>query len=181
MFQDPSSFHTSTPKARKSFVEKIGKTLDKLTTNHQKTFEKSQNLPPSVASTAAWIYPATFYQGPRIHYIPNDPTYYPNYYPEFFEYPVNSPPATRNNAFCACYDNLHGTVRRRVLSQKCKQCCQKSPQNLAKKPQESTLKKLTNQDLRFSCKKESVVLGMESRIMSLIEKLVKKKKRNPFP
>jgi len=30
-------------------------------------------------------------------------------------------------------------------------------------------------------KLESVVLGMESRIMSLIEKLLKKKKRNPFP
>merc|ERR1712024_181894 len=61
-----SNFHT--PKARKSLVEKIGKTLDKLTTNHHNHSHhghhqvKHQALPPSVASTAAWIYPATFYQ-----------------------------------------------------------------------------------------------------------------------
>ena len=75
LFQDPSSaaaaaaqsnFHS--PKGRNSLVEKIGKTLNKLTTNHHQSHQvKHQALPPSVASTAAWIYPATFYQHqPRI-------------------------------------------------------------------------------------------------------------------
>ena len=41
--------------------------------------------------------------------------------------------------------------------------------------------KLTNQEVRFNRSKESVMLGMESRIMNLIEKLLKKRKRNPFP
>ena len=81
IFQDPSTVQQSnfhTPKARKSLAEKIGKTLDKLTTNHHSNNHsgvghhglagvhchqvKHQALPPSVASTAAWIYPATFYQ-----------------------------------------------------------------------------------------------------------------------
>ena len=123
-----------------------------MTTNQQKTLP---NLPPSVASTAAWIYPATFYHPqntPRIHYYSHqnpwgtgDP--HSSYYSDFFEYPVTSPPATRNTAYCACYDHLHGTVRRRLP--KCKQCS-KSNQPSTRRPQvqtpssESTLKKLTN-------------------------------------
>lgn len=116
-------------------MEKIGKTLDKLTTNHNKT---QQPLPPSVASTAAWIYPTAFYHHhPAARIVPPPPPVPPahhyylahahqpweTYYGEFFEYPVTSPPATRNNAYCACYDNLHGTVRRRTSpSNKCKHC-----------------------------------------------------------
>ena len=66
-----------------------------------------------------------------------------NYYGDLYEYPVTSPPATRNNAYCACFDNLHGTVRRR--STKCKHCQKVSSKNnnYSKTNSESTLKKLT--------------------------------------
>ena len=45
----------------------------------------------------------------------------------------------------------------------------------------TVISKLTNYELKFNRCKESVMLGMESRIMNLIEKLLKKRKRNPFP
>ena len=72
-----------------------------------------------------------------------------NYYGDLYEYPVTSPPATRNNAYCACFDNLHGTVRRR--STKCKHCQKVSSSNSSKhntsknnnNSTESALKKLT--------------------------------------
>ena len=53
----------------------------------------------------------------------------------------------RNNAYCACFDNLHGTVRRR--STKCKHCqkvgSSKNNSHTTKNNNsaESTLKKLT--------------------------------------
>ena len=100
-------------------MEKINRTLDKL----------NPKTPPgpSIASTAAWIYPTAFYH-PQVY-----PVYNYNYL-DIYEYPVTSPPATRRPAnICACY----GTVRTR----KCSNCL--SQIKSLKKP-ESNLKRLTS-------------------------------------
>ena len=84
--------------------------------------------------------------------------YYGDFVDYAYEYPVSSkPPAASNNAYCGCYDNLHGTVSRasRRTSGKCKHCHKSrqppllsAPTQLSQSPivsAESALKKLTTQ------------------------------------
>ena len=123
-FQDPVYLPPHAFKSKKSFVDKLNRTLDKL---------NPKSPPgPSVASTAAWIYPTAFYH-PQVY-----PVQYYNYL-DVYEYPVTSPPATRRGNICACY----GTVR----SKKCKTCSSQIKPSLVKRPggpNESNLKRLTS-------------------------------------
>jgi hypothetical protein len=158
-FQDPTYGQVQVSKPKKSLAEKINRTLDKLSTpgvtgsphNHQ------QKQQPTVASTAAWVYPASPVYHHHHRILPYHGTYihpWESYYTgsggdfvdyNAYEYPVTSPPATRNNAYCGCYDNLHGTVSRAATAAskrtngKCKHC-----QKTKKPSSESALKKLTN-------------------------------------
>ena len=109
---------------KKSLVDKINRTLDKLN-------PKSCPPGPSVASTAAWIYPTAFYH-PQVYPV----QYYNNHFLDYYEYPVTSPPAKQRGNICACY----GTVRSRKICQTCQQIKSSVP---LKTKSESNLKRLS--------------------------------------
>ena len=171
-FQTPTS--SSKSSSKKSLAEKIGKRLDRLAatasnqlTNQNNNQKTSAHVPPSVAATAAWVYPVyhPHQHTPRVVPVhahtsagfvnPWEP-YYADYVEFAYEYPVASPPATASpiptplpsgsgsgSGYCGCYDNLHGTVskasRRSAQGSKCKHCHKsRGPLNY-----ESTLKKLS--------------------------------------
>ena len=109
-------------------MEKINRTLDK--------FNPKSPPGPSVASSAAWIYPTTFYH-PQVY---PQVQYYNNHFLDYYEYPVTSPPAQQRGNICACY----GTVRSRKTCKTCQQIKSSVPNTVAlRKSAESNLKRLS--------------------------------------
>ena len=162
-------------------AEKLSKTILDRLNSPTKPIQASSSSPinqvsPSSSSNnsnpppSGWIYPPAFYQPARL--IPGSYQHHGSfihppwerYYGDFidyaYEYPVSSTkpsaaPSIANNAYCGCYDNLHGTISRassRRTNGKCKHC-QKSKQPISAPSSaaqqlnsaESALKKLTTQ------------------------------------
>ena len=152
VLQDPTYQHTPT-KAKKSLAEKLSKTiLDRLNSPNNRSIPggggPSSPNPIAASTSSNWIYPPAFYHprlvpyqhhGTFIH--PWEQRYYGDFVDYAYEYPVSSkPPAASNNAYCGCYDNLHGTVSRasRRTNGKCKHC-HKSRQPLSVHQQSTPL------------------------------------------